>query len=101
MKEGREIALEIVKKMGGKASTRFPTTFKGRGGGHGNGTCRAGSDRRNSVINQNFESHDVKGLFVVDASSYPRAGIFSGINAAIMGAFGGRRLVENYFSRGV
>jgi choline dehydrogenase-like flavoprotein len=101
MKEGREIALELAEKMGCKeVSARFPASFRGRGGGHTNGTCRAGSDRNNSVINQNFESHEVKGLFVVDAGSYPRACIYSGIYAAIMGAFGARRIVANNFSRG-
>ena len=80
---------------------RFPSTFKGRGGGHTNGTCRAGSDRRNSVINQDFESHEVKGLFAVDASSYPRAvSNNSGLTAGIMGAFAARKIVANYFSRG-
>ncbi|MBI2817036.1 MAG: GMC family oxidoreductase [Acidobacteria bacterium] len=101
MQEGKEITIELLKKMGAeKISNRFPATFKGRGGGHTNGTCRAGSDRANSVINQNFESHEVKGLFVVDASSYPRASINSGSFAAIMGAFGARRIVANHFSRG-
>jgi choline dehydrogenase-like flavoprotein len=99
---GREIAIELAKKMGCKVSTKFPTTFKGRGGGHANGTCRAGSSRNNSVIDQNFESHEIKGLFIADASSYPRA-ISSncGLVAAIMGAFAARRIVRNHFSRGV
>ncbi|MCZ6484836.1 MAG: GMC family oxidoreductase N-terminal domain-containing protein [Acidobacteria bacterium] len=101
MNEAREIALELAKRIGSQEiSPRFPATFRGRGGGHTNGTCRAGSDRRNSVINQNFESHEVEGLFVVDAGSYPRAGIYSGFYAALMGAFGARRIVANNFSRG-
>ncbi len=101
MQDAKGIAFEMAKKLGAKFPTKFPSTFRGRGGGHQNGTCRAGSDRRNSVINGNFESHEVKGLFVVDASSYPRSSINSGIFAAIMGAFGARRIVATHFSRGM
>ncbi|MBI2816812.1 MAG: GMC family oxidoreductase [Acidobacteria bacterium] len=101
MRDAREIAIELAKKMGAKYLERFPANFKGRGGGHPNGTCRAGSDRRNSVINGDFESHDVKGLFVVDAGSYPRSSINSGSFAALMGAFGARRIIATYFSRGL
>jgi len=50
MHEGKEVVYDLARKMGAKYSTRFPASFKGRGGGHTNGTCRAGSDRRNSVI---------------------------------------------------
>jgi choline dehydrogenase-like flavoprotein len=100
MQEAKEVVFQLARKMGAKYSTRFPASFAGRGGGHTNGTCRAGSDRRNSVINGDFESHDVRGLFVVDASSYPRASVNSGLFAAIMGAFGARRIVATHFSRG-
>jgi choline dehydrogenase-like flavoprotein len=101
LKHGREIAIELAQKMGCKISMAFPTTFAGRGGGHTNGTCRAGSSRKNSVIDQNFESHDVKGLFVADASSYPRAiSSNSGLAAALMGAFAARRIAKHHFSRG-
>ena len=102
MMQVREIAFEIAKRMGCEISMRFPSTFKGRGGGHGNGTCRAGSDPRNSVIDQDFEAHEVQGLFVADCSSYPRAVSSNcGVVGAIMGAFAARRIVRNYFSRGV
>jgi len=101
MQEGREIAYELARKMGGnRISERFPATFRGRGGGHSSGTCRAGSDRRRSVINSHFESHEVEGLFVVDASSLPRACVYSGFYAAFMGAYGARRIVDSHFSRG-
>ncbi len=101
MQMGKEIAIELLKKMGAaQISKRFPATFKGQGGGHANGSCRAGADRSNSVIDAKFESHDVKGLFVADASSYPRASINAGSFAAIMGAFSARKIVANYFTRG-
>ena len=94
--------MEVLKKMGAvEISQKFPASFKGRGGGHTNGTCRAGSNRaRYSVIDANFATHEVKGLFIADASSYPRASINSGSFAAYMGAFAARRIVANYFSRG-
>jgi len=99
------IAIEVAKKMGCKVSLKFPKTFQGgypSAGLHTNGTCRAGSDRKNSVIDQNFEAHDVKGLFIADASSYPRAvSSNSGLATATMGAFAARRIAKNHFSRGM
>jgi choline dehydrogenase-like flavoprotein len=101
MQKGKEMVYELARKMGGNTiSERFPATFKGRGGGHSSGSCRAGSDRRRSVVNSHFESHEVEGLFVVDASSLPRACVYSGFYAAFMGAYGARRIIESYFSRG-
>lgn len=47
---------------------------------HQMATCRMGSDRRRSVINQHNESHDLPGLFVADASAFPTA---SGVNPMI------------------
>ena len=104
MQVAREMTMEIANKMGAEVAPQFPKSFRGIGGiggiGHVCGTCCAGKDRRISVINEDFESHDVKGLFVVDASSYPRGAIFSGAICAIMGSFGAERIVKNYFSRG-
>ncbi len=44
---------------------------------HQMGSCRMGRDRRTSVINEHNESHDVRGLFVTDASTFPTA---AGVN---------------------
>lgn len=44
---------------------------------HQMGTCRMGDDRRRSVSDANCESHDVKDLFITDASAFPTA---SGVN---------------------
>ena len=38
---------------------------------HPQGTCRMGTDAKNSVVNQYGETHDVKNLFVADASIIP------------------------------
>ncbi|MCA9772088.1 MAG: GMC family oxidoreductase [Myxococcales bacterium] len=35
------------------------------------GTCRMGSLPRDSVVGPNFETHDVRGLYVVDSSVFP------------------------------
>jgi choline dehydrogenase-like flavoprotein len=102
MKQMREIAIELAKQMGCRISMRFPPRFTGRGGGHSNATCRAGSSPENSVINQDFESHEIEGLFIADSSSYPRAvSNNGGFIAATMGALAARRMVRNHFSRGV
>jgi choline dehydrogenase-like flavoprotein len=38
---------------------------------HVQGTCRMGNDPKKSVIDLNCESHDVDGLYIVDASAIP------------------------------
>lgn len=38
---------------------------------HPMGTCRMGSDPKKSVVNRDLESHEIKGLFVCDASILP------------------------------
>jgi choline dehydrogenase-like flavoprotein len=38
---------------------------------HPLGTCRMGADPRTSVVDSNCQSHDVKGLFVIDGSVMP------------------------------
>lgn len=44
---------------------------------HQMGTCRMGRDPHTSVINEHNESHEVRGLFVTDASTFPSS---SGVN---------------------
>ncbi len=38
---------------------------------HPLGTCRMGADHRTSVVDSNCQSHDIKGLFVIDGSVMP------------------------------
>jgi len=45
--------------------------------GHQMGSARMGSDPGDSVVDQNNESHDVTGLYVMDGSCFPTA---SGVN---------------------
>ena len=42
--------------------------------GHPCGTCRFGEDPATSVLNRDNRTHDVKNLYVVDASFMPRSG---------------------------
>jgi len=38
---------------------------------HPLGTCRMGNDPRQSVLDLNLETHDIKGLFIPDGSPFP------------------------------
>ena len=62
------------------AEELFRTGLRGKVTGfsfHQMGTCRMGTDPATSAIGPDNESHEVKGLFVVDASAFPTA---SGVN---------------------
>ena len=47
------------------------------GSWHQMGSCRMGSDPQSSVVDGDNQSHEVKGLYVADASAFPTA---SGVN---------------------
>jgi choline dehydrogenase-like flavoprotein len=42
--------------------------------GHQNGTCRFGTNPRQSVLDINCKAHDLDNLYVVDASFFPSCG---------------------------
>jgi choline dehydrogenase-like flavoprotein len=44
---------------------------------HQMGSCRMGQDPQTSVVNEHNEAHEVRGLFVTDASAFPSA---TGVN---------------------
>lgn len=48
--------------------------FDNEGYGHNHGTLRAGLDPHRSVLDENCQSHTVKGLYVLDAAFMPTAG---------------------------
>ncbi|MBX3279327.1 MAG: GMC family oxidoreductase [Acidobacteria bacterium] len=98
---GQEIAKKILEKMGAKKIIAEPIiprgglTFKWLVGG-----VRAGVDPKNSVINQNFESHDIDNLMIVDAGSIPRSptlGLF--LTVGITAIFASDRIVARHFTR--
>lgn len=99
MKERDELLRTLYQKMGatdirvsGQTGTR---PFMGIVGG-----CRAGVDRKNSVVNPDFESHDIANLFVADAMAIPR--IYSlwggGTAAATTSTFAAQRIIANHFT---
>ena len=61
------------------------------------GTCAMGEDTKWSVVNSDFETHDVRGLYVCDTSIFPTP---SGVNpmetALALGDLCARRLKAKY-----
>jgi choline dehydrogenase-like flavoprotein len=68
MKDGMGKAKEILKLAGAKKTYAYGPVRNT--GWHLMGTCKMGDDPTNSVVNAKGESHDVKGLFVVDSSCF-------------------------------
>jgi choline dehydrogenase-like flavoprotein len=98
---GQAIATKVLEKMGAKKIIPEPIiprgglTFKWLTGG-----VRAGVDPKNSVIDQNFESHDVDNLFIVDAGSIPRSptlGLF--LTVCTVSIFASERIIARHFTR--
>ncbi|MBI2823042.1 MAG: hypothetical protein HYX74_12535 [Acidobacteria bacterium] len=98
--EGGRMAEEILRAMGAKEvvpdrllPASVVTFFAWAG------SCRAGTDRRDSVVNAYGESHDVEHLFVCDASIVPRcASQGYGAPTATVAAFVSERVVQRHFS---
>jgi choline dehydrogenase-like flavoprotein len=68
MERGLDFAKRAMKAAG---ATRVAWT--GPASTHVQGTCPMGSDPARSVVDEHCESHDVKRLFVGDASLFPKA----------------------------
>jgi choline dehydrogenase-like flavoprotein len=64
--------LEILTAMGADTVLKAPAGALSRSMVHG--TCRAGADPRESVLNGVCQSHEVPNLFVVDGSFMPACG---------------------------
>lgn len=99
LREGGEMAREVLQKMGGKkiAGYDMPPIYHIA---HGVSTCKAGADPKLSVVNANFESHDVEGLFICDASVLPRSASGDAIGPiATVSVLAAERIVANHFKR--
>ena len=59
---------EIAKKL---SAAEWGTNEIAMYSAHPLGTCRMGADPRTSVVDSNCQSHDIKGLFVIDGSVMP------------------------------
>ena len=71
--------IDVLKKTGHADSTvHMHAYFKQRipleGVGHQNGTCRFGTDPKQSVLDINCRTYDLDNLYVVDASFFPSCG---------------------------
>ena len=93
-----EIMRELHKKMGAKKiEDQVPNSF---GGMHPTGTCRAGSDPKESVVDAHFRSHDVENLLICDGSVIPRAALgMKCIPVCSIAAFAARRIIADHFKR--
>ena len=113
-KEGLLIIRDIYREMGAERIGNFDALLnelerpgssgRSRSPLRGNlecGSCRAGVDRKNSVVNERFECHDVRNLFMCDLSVLPRVTCGNpGIAmAAHVACFAWRRIVKDHFSR--
>ena len=63
---------EIVLKEAG-ASEIIKSAHDSEAGWHLMGTARMGKDPKNSVVNENCQSHDLENLFIVDGSVFVTA----------------------------
>jgi choline dehydrogenase-like flavoprotein len=63
---------------------------------HPMGTCRMGDNATNSVVNSHLETHDVKGLFIADASVFPSSlGVNPQISIMAFSLFAANYLAKN------
>ena len=111
-KEVGDLLYALFEKMGAKEIRDDPRIEalrkgglggpSGSGGlGHRTGSVRAGVDRKNSVVNSNFECHDIQNLLMVDSETHPRStSLWSGgIVASCVGTFAAQRIIANHFKR--
>ena len=66
--------VKIMVDAGAELHTFDPQKTDNPGYGHNHGTLRAGRDPGVSVLDENCQSHAVKGLYVLDCSWMPTAG---------------------------
>lgn len=69
-----ERVCQIMTDTGGELRKFEPQTAVNEGYGHNHGTLRAGRDAGASVLDENCQSHTVKGLYVLDSAFMPTAG---------------------------
>lgn len=65
---------KILENEGAELRLLKPQGKQNPGYGHNHGTLRAGKDNQLSVLDENCQSHTVKGLYVLDAAWMPTAG---------------------------
>jgi choline dehydrogenase-like flavoprotein len=71
VKDMAESAGELLNAAGARNIRTFANPANGRWAVHEAGIARMGNDPKKSVLNQFQQTHDVKNLFVMDASGFP------------------------------
>lgn len=90
---------EVLTKMGATmVDTPARQTYIGMSNTHAAGTCRAGEDPKTSVINSNFESHDIDDLLICDASAVPRQQQYGAMSTVTVAHYAWRRIVRRHFA---
>ncbi len=99
LREARDISAEVLKKMGAKELFNASGPLRVGREIMQLGSCRAGADRSISVVNSDFESHDVENLLICDGSVLPReASDGYGAPVATVATYAAQRIVKKYFS---
>jgi hypothetical protein len=100
VQEARELGRNVLIEMGAKKVSDITAPLPTEGSGGGSGGCRAGADRQHSVVNSDFECHDIENLFICDGSVYPSLPTFhnTGAHSALLGCHAWRRIVKKHFS---
>jgi choline dehydrogenase-like flavoprotein len=65
---------EVMTEAGGEVRKLEPQAEANPGYGHVQGTLRAGADPGASVLDADCQSHEVQGLYVLDAAWMPTSG---------------------------
>jgi choline dehydrogenase-like flavoprotein len=99
LRQGGDMAREVLEKMGAKKVVGYdmPPIYHIA---HGVSTCKAGTDPKESVVNVDFESHDVENLFICDGSVVPRSASGDAVGPiAVISVLAARRITANHFKR--
>lgn len=82
----------IKKLLGAKKSILIRQAEDNKRLAHVCGTCRMGTDKKTSVVNENCRSHEIKNLYIADASIFPTSG---GTNPALTIIANSLRIAKN------
>jgi len=101
LREGRQVIYELLKKMGAREVLGMDAPIRVRVLSTFVGSCIVGTDAKVSVVNPHFESHDIEGLFICDASVVPR-GASQGYTGTVatVALLAADRIVKRHFKRG-
>jgi len=102
LREGTQLLIELYGKMDTPPVQIDATLPKRYSLGHQMSSCRAGESPKNSVVNSDFECHDIENLFLSSAAVIPRGALsHAHMPTCITAAYAWRKIIENHFSRGV